>query len=66
MREAYFTRLCRCTVFFSSIVKQLNSGYPSLFGEDDEEGVQKGKGSSEEGGTDESNGSDSPSSFASK
>ena len=66
MRGTSFHWLCRCAIFFSSIIKQLNDGYPTLFGKDDEERIQKGKGSGEEEKTDGSDGSDSPNSFASK
>lgn len=47
-------------------MKELNDGYPELFQKDAEEGVQEGKRSDEEGGTDESDGSSSDNSFGAK
>lgn len=52
--------------FFSSLVKQINAGYPSLFPKPDEEDLQEGEGSSKEGGDNESDGADEVNSFSGK
>ena len=66
MGKPHITWLFRCYVFFSSIVKQLNDGYPQLFQKDSEEDVQKGEGSEEERRANGRNGEDSASSFSNK
>lgn len=66
MGKPLFNWFCRCSIFFSSIVKQLNDGYPTLFQKDAKKDVSKGKGSDEEGGTDESDGNDQDGSFGAK
>lgn len=66
MRESSFNGLCRCTVFFSSLVKSLNDRYPQLFQKDSQENVPEGEGSPDQGGSPEQDGDDSGSSFGSK
>ena len=66
MKQPILRGLLRRIVFFSSLVKQINGRYPTLFPKADEEDVQEGEGSSEERRTDEPDGSDEASSFSNK
>lgn len=66
MGKPFITRLCRRTIFFSSLVKSLNDRYPQLFQKDSQEAVPDGEGSGEKEGNNGQDDSDTDNSFGAK
>lgn len=66
MEQSILSWLFWRTVFFSSLVRDLNERFPNLFQKDSQEGIQEGAESSEESRTDRTDDSDTENSFGNK